>query len=68
MAKNSAEEFPNLRNEDGSIGTPMPERQPGDVYCNACGDSGPTGTMSVYNVESGQWTWEDCYSHNPVAH
>lgn len=64
-----SEEFPNLRGPDGHIGTPMPARSQGDVYCNVCGGSGSTGTMDVYDTEKDQWEYGvACFNHNPVAH
>lgn len=46
----------NLRNPDGSIGTPTPPRDPaGEVYCDACGSSGAPATTDVYHPEGDYW-------------
>lgn len=58
-----------LRNPDGTIGTPTPPREQGEVYCDACGGSGPPGTTDVYYPEGDYWErGVTCPMHNPRPH
>jgi hypothetical protein len=69
MGKRGKDDFPNLRNENGGIGSETPARSAGEAFCNTCGGSGSTGTLDVYDTATGQWNrGATCFSHNVVAH
>lgn len=61
-----------LRNDDGTVGTPVTNEQ-GTVYCDTCGSDGAPGTISMFHpsLTGSGGTWEHgvpCPMHNARQH
>jgi hypothetical protein len=58
----------NLRNPDGTIGTPEDPQPKGAVYCDSCGSESP-GHTDVYHPATDTWERNvPCPMHTAYAH